>query len=94
MENSFGPQSPGGFGHVGESAVAVVVEEMALADGGNENIVEAVVVVVADRDAHSKERNAEAGLARHVGEGPVVIVVVELHRGRAALRRGRASRVH
>ena len=56
---------------------------MALADGGNEDVVEAIVVVVADGDAESEERNVEAGLARHVGEGAVVIVVVELQSGRA-----------
>src|SRR5271157_1369209 len=72
-----------GLGHIGESAVAVVVEEMALADGGNENVVEAVVVVIADRDTHPKKRNAEARLARYVGEGAVMVVVVELQRGRA-----------
>src|ERR1019366_6845614 len=64
---------------------AVVVEEMALADGGNENVVEAVVVVVADRDAQSEEQNAQARLARYVGESAVVIVVVELQGGRAVL---------
>src|SRR4029077_18972021 len=72
-----------GLGDVGKSAIAIVVEEMALADSGNENVVEAVVVVVADGDSESEERNAEAGLARHVGEGAVMIVVVELQRGRA-----------
>src|SRR5947209_3427035 len=52
-----------GLGDVGESAVAIVVEEMVLADGGNENVVEAVVVIIADGDAQSEEGNAEARLA-------------------------------
>ena len=78
MENSFGPHSPGGLRYVGECAIAIVVEEMALADSGNENVVEAVVVVVADGHTESEERNAEAGFARHVGKGAVMIVVVEL----------------
>src|ERR1700716_4191260 len=43
-----------GLGDVCESSVAIVVEEMALTDGGNENVVEAVVVVVPDGDAESK----------------------------------------
>ncbi len=75
---------PRGFGHVRKRAVAVVVEEMALADSSNKDVVEAIVVVVADRDAHPKKRNVQARPARHVGEGPVVIIVVKLQRGRAA----------
>src|SRR5271156_4564624 len=71
------PQSRG-FRDVGKGSVAVIVEKMALADGGNEDVVEAVVVVISDRNAHPKERNAEAGLASHVGEGAIMIVVIKL----------------
>ena len=83
MENSFGPHKPGGLGYIGESSVAVVVEEMALADGSNKDVVEAVVVVIADRDAHAEERDVQSGFARHVREGAVAIVVVELQGCRA-----------
>src|SRR5580658_3643174 len=78
------PQSRG-LGHVGESSVAVVVEEMALSDRSNKNVVEAVVVVVTDGDAKTKERNVEARFARHIGESAVVVVVIELQRSRAVL---------
>ena len=44
------------LGHVGESAVAVVVEEMALTERGDVEVVEAVVVVIADRDAEAEHR--------------------------------------
>ena len=78
MENSFGPHMPGGLGHIGECAVAVVVKEMALPERGDEEIVVAVVVVVADRHAQAEHRNRQPGFASHVGESAVVIVVIEL----------------
>ena len=53
MLNSLGPDEAGFFGDVGECAVAVVVKEMALAEGGDEDVVVAVVVVIADGYAHA-----------------------------------------
>ncbi len=50
------PQSCG-LCHIRESAVAVVVKKMALAERGDENIVEAVVVVVTDGNAKSEYWN-------------------------------------
>jgi hypothetical protein len=59
------------------------VEEMALADGGYKNIVEAVVIVISDCDSKSEKRNVEARLLRDVGESSVAVIVIELQRGRA-----------
>src|ERR1700704_1746713 len=59
---------------------------MALSDRGDENIVEAVVVIVTNRSAESIERNGEARLGSHVCERAVVIVVIELLSGGAVLR--------
>ena len=73
-----------GLGHIGERPVTIVVKEMALSERGDEEIVVSVVVVVADRRAEAKHRNRQSGLARHVREGAVVIVVIELQRGRRA----------
>ena len=63
-----------------ERAVAVVVVERVAAVVGDVEVLEAVVVVVADRDAHAVAvlRHAgEAGLLRDVGEGAVGVLVVE-----------------
>src|SRR5260370_3321438 len=64
-----------------ESAVAVVVKKAALAVGSDKKIVVAVVVVVTNRYAHSKHFDVEPSFVRHVGEGAVMIVVIELGRG-------------
>jgi hypothetical protein len=63
--------------HVGKRAVAIVAEEMILTERGDENIVAAIVVVIADRHAHSKHLDRQASFRRHVGKGSVVIVVIK-----------------
>ena len=64
-------------GHVGERAVAVVAIEHVLAVVGDEEIVEAVVVVVADGHRRGPARSRQPGLLGHVGEGAVAVVLVE-----------------
>ena len=44
---------------------------------GDVDVVVAVVVKVANRAAHAVHLHVEPGLVRHIGEGTVVIVVVE-----------------
>ena len=70
-------QEPGLFCHVGEGAVAVVTVEAILAVAGDEEVVEAIVVVIADADTHGPARLAEAGFLGDVGEGAVAVVLVE-----------------
>ena len=81
MENSFGPQSPAALVTSVKRAVAVVVKQMALAERGDEDVVVAVVVVIADGDAESEHGTARPALRGHIGESSVVIVVIELGRG-------------
>ena len=50
---------------------------MVLAEAGHVEVVEAVVVVVADGSAHAPAHVADARLVRHVGERAVSVVVVE-----------------
>src|SRR5271163_749960 len=47
------------------------------ADGGDVDIFVSVVVVVGDSATHSVHFDGQASLARNVGEGAVVVVVVE-----------------
>ena len=60
------PSRPGRgrLGHVHELPLAVVAEEMAAAEGGDEEVGVAVVVVVAHGDAHAVEGLVETGLLR------------------------------
>ena len=56
-----GQKQAGLFRDVGEGAVAVVAIEPVLAVVGDEEVVEAVVVVVADADAHGPSGLRRAG---------------------------------
>ena len=76
------------MGYVGKGAVAIVVEETALADAGDEDVGEAVIVVVSDCHAHAVEFKVESGGFGDIGEGAVAIVAVELEGGSLALVAG------
>ena len=56
---------------VDECALAGVAEQPVLADAGDEDVRKAVIVVVADGDAHAVHLDIEAGAARHVSEVPL-----------------------
>jgi len=75
---------PGLLRHVGECAVAIVVKQMVLPVGGDEQIVVAVVVVITDGHAHAIDLDGQPRFVRHVGERAIVIVVIELRRGMLA----------
>src|SRR5581483_3964165 len=59
--------------HIRERAVAVVPIEHVLPPAGDEDVVETVVVVVADRHSISPALTSESGLLRNVGERAVAI---------------------
>src|SRR5947208_2135158 len=62
---------------VHKSSFAGVAKEPALADASDEDVGEAIVVVIADGHAHSVELDIEARAARYVGECAVAIVAVK-----------------
>ena len=64
-------------GDIGERAVAIVAIQNVLAPVGDEQIVESVVVVVANSDARRPAGAEQAGLLRHVGERAVAVVLVQ-----------------
>ena len=69
--------TPAFLGDVGEGAVTVVVVEAALAVVGDEDVGEAVVVVVGGDGADAPAVVGDAGFCGDVGEGAVVVVVEE-----------------
>src|SRR6266550_667699 len=67
-------------GNVGESSVAIIVIKDVLPVARNEEIGVAVIVVVADRDAHAVVASASVGKARgfrHVRETAVFVLAIE-----------------
>jgi L-lactate utilization protein LutC len=53
-----------------------------LSHAGNQDVGEAVIVVIADRDAHAIHFEVEAGALGYVREGTIAIIAVEAQ-GRA-----------
>ena len=70
-------EEAGPLGDVAEGAVAVVVVEHVLSPIRDEDVVEAVVVVVADSDGRGPSGPPQARFVGHVGERTVAIVFVE-----------------
>ena len=63
---------------VDECALAAILEQAILPDARDQNVGEAVIVVVADCDAHAVHFNVQSRRARDVGESAVSVVVIEL----------------
>src|SRR5580693_7649863 len=73
-----GLEEAGAFGDVGEGAVAIVVIQNVLAVVGDEEIIVAVVVVVADAAGLAPAgTGVEAGTFGDIGEGAVAIIFEE-----------------
>src|SRR5205823_7937749 len=74
-----------GCRYVNESActapIRAVVKETAAPDGRYEQVVITIVIVVADRDAHSLYRHIQPDLCAYVGIGSVIVIAVEGQRG-------------
>jgi len=68
----------GFFADVGESAVAIVVIENIFAEVGDEEIFEAIVVVVADADTLAPAVATDAGLRGDIGESAITIIFKEV----------------
>ena len=80
------------LGNIGESAVTVVVIEHVPAPVADKQVVEAVVVIVADTAALAPSGVSQAGLPGDIGEGAVAIVTEKIAggfwRARLRLKRG------
>src|SRR6185369_10666059 len=82
----------GFLGDIGEGTVAIVAEQYALAHikpgSGAVEVDEAIVVVVARNHRERVGRDIDSGGDRHVGEGAVAVVAIEI---RAAVSRSDAE---
>src|SRR5579862_2085805 len=72
--------------HFGKGAVAVVTVEQVFSPIGDKNVLEAVVVVVADADTLSPAGMGQASFFGYVGEGSVAIVPKKFVAGRRPLQ--------
>src|SRR5579872_6262104 len=68
---------PGLPGDIGKGAVAVIVVQHVLAPVGDEQVFEAVIIVVADTHAAGPAGTQQTGLLRYIGERPIAIVLVQ-----------------
>ena len=75
------PGEAGLLRHVRERAVSVVVKQTALAERGHEQVVVAVVIVIAHGHSQAKHLDRQARFSRHIGKRTVMIVVIEMRRG-------------
>ncbi len=87
------PPEAGLLGDVGKGSVTIIFEKVVLAQRSDENIVVAVVVVIADGYAHAVHFDVEAGFSGDVGEGAVVIIVIESGMRCAAVMLGKIGAV-
>src|ERR1035438_2421020 len=73
----FEMEQPGFLCDIGEGTVAVVAVENVLSPATDEEIVEAIVIVVAHTNTRCPHGTLQSGLLRHVGEGAVAVVFVQ-----------------
>src|ERR1043165_4041495 len=59
----------------------VVMEEAALPERADKDVLVTIVVVIADGDAHAGDRDCQCGASGRVSERSVVVVVIQLQRG-------------
>ena len=71
------PADAGLLRYIGERAVAVVVVELVAAIGGDIKVLESVVIVVADGNAHAVAGSLQAGFFRNVFECAIFLLMVE-----------------
>src|SRR5215469_7631397 len=68
---------PGGLGDIPKGPVAVVAVQTVLPKIGTKNVLESIVVVIADADPRRPSYVPQSGLFRDVGKRAITIVLVE-----------------
>src|SRR5690349_11680067 len=72
----FFPQT-GLLGHVCKGAIPIVAKQAILSEVGDEDVVEAVIVVVGDADAIGPTCELQPGRLCDIGEGAVAIIFIK-----------------
>src|SRR5205823_3030553 len=70
-------------GYVGELSIAKIVEEMIVPNCGDIDVFITIVVIVANRASQTVCLDRQAGLPGHIGEGAILIIMVESGSGLA-----------
>src|SRR5262249_52322450 len=67
----------GGPGNISERPITIISEEVVRSQAGDIEVIETIVIIIADRGAHSPAHVADTGLVRYIGKCPVAVVVIE-----------------
>ena len=73
------------LGNLTERSVTVIVIEVTLAQSGDKQIIESVVVVIAHSHTQPEHWNCQARLARCISKRPVAAIVIELQCGSSGM---------
>src|ERR1700689_2163281 len=73
--------------HVRKGAIAVVAEQSVLAVVADEEVVPAIIVVVANTAALAPSAACQAGFEGDVSEGPIAIILEQVRDGFLSLRK-------
>src|ERR1700761_1887103 len=73
------------FAHIGKGAIAIIPVENHATEAGHQKVRPSIVVIVADHGSHTPTWIADTRLIRNIGEGSVVVVVVERSLGLLAV---------
>src|SRR5580658_5314855 len=68
---------PGSLGHIGKRSIPVIAIQPVLPEVGTEDVLESVVVVIADADTRRPSHRLQPSLLRDIRKSTVAIVLVE-----------------
>ena len=63
--------------NVGEGAIAVVSQQMVWPQAGHVDIVETIIIIIANSYSHAPSDVADPGLVRYIAKSSVAVVVIE-----------------
>src|ERR1051326_2989119 len=67
--------------YIRKRTVAIVVKQTVLPQTSHKDVIVTIIVVVTDGRPHSIDTDGQAGFRSNVGEGPVMVIVIQLECG-------------